>query len=242
MHAFIIASPKASSRQKTRNMLLEKYKIDKFNLITVFENEGSIENIRQIQKSLKYKLELGEYRMLLIESANKLSLEAQAAILKTIEEPPPQTIVVIETDNKNALLPTILSRSRVFEDFVYDKIAMDQEKILDSYWAKVLKTADVGSLLEFSSEIVGSSPDREQLEMWAREQIIYFRQILLAKASRELTPGKLTPLQVVKILKRLMFVRKNIHYNVNSKLLIDDFFLSLPEITSPASKGQPLRG
>lgn len=73
----------------------------------------SIETIRTLQKFLQLKtLGAGEgiRRVILVEHAEALTIEAQNAFLKILEEPPADTIILLTADNRRALLPTILSR------------------------------------------------------------------------------------------------------------------------------------
>ena len=51
-----------------------------------------------------------EHKIYIIPDANKMTEQAQNALLKTIEEPPSYAVILLLTDNLNALLPTIQSR------------------------------------------------------------------------------------------------------------------------------------
>lgn len=75
----------------------------------------SIEDIRTIQDFVKLKT-LGKNdirRIVVIESAEALTREAQNSLLKLLEEPPSDTVLVLTTSNLTALLPTIRSRSQI---------------------------------------------------------------------------------------------------------------------------------
>ncbi len=50
------------------------------------------------------------YKIYIINDADKLTLQAQNALLKTIEEPPAYAVILLLADNPDALLPTITSR------------------------------------------------------------------------------------------------------------------------------------
>ena len=52
----------------------------------------------------------GKYKIYIIEEANLMTVQAQNAILKTIEEPPEYVVVILLTRNADEMLPTILSR------------------------------------------------------------------------------------------------------------------------------------
>jgi len=53
------------------------------------------------------------YKIVLIQGLERMTVEASNTILKTLEEPPPQTIFIITTNDIRLLLPTIISRVRV---------------------------------------------------------------------------------------------------------------------------------
>lgn len=52
----------------------------------------------------------GRYRVVIIEEAHKLSLSAQNALLKTLEEPSSTAVLILVTHDGAGLVPTILSR------------------------------------------------------------------------------------------------------------------------------------
>jgi len=49
-------------------------------------------------------------KVMLVDEAHLLNLEGQNALLKTLEEPPPGTVVILVTSNEEKLLPTVRSR------------------------------------------------------------------------------------------------------------------------------------
>ncbi len=58
----------------------------------------------------------GNYRKFgIIEDADRMGVEAQNALLKTLEEPPPETTLILTTGNPGALLPTTRSRCQLLE-------------------------------------------------------------------------------------------------------------------------------
>jgi DNA polymerase-3 subunit delta' len=52
----------------------------------------------------------GRYRVAIVERAQRLNLDAQHALLKTLEEPPPAVVIVLAADDAAPLLPTVISR------------------------------------------------------------------------------------------------------------------------------------
>lgn len=75
----------------------------------------SIESVREVQKFLQLKTvgKKSTRRVVCIEHADGLTQEAQNALLKLLEEPPADTVIILTAENKRTLLPTILSRVHV---------------------------------------------------------------------------------------------------------------------------------
>jgi DNA polymerase-3 subunit delta' len=69
-----------------------------------------VEQIRAIQPSLSLKPYQGRYRLALFLRFQQANPNAANALLKTLEEAPPQVILVLTADNPDGLLPTIVSR------------------------------------------------------------------------------------------------------------------------------------
>lgn len=74
----------------------------------------SIEVVREMRQflSLKVPSHATYNRAIIIEDSHKLTTEAQNALLKTLEEPPDGTIIVMTANHVQSLLPTIRSRSQ----------------------------------------------------------------------------------------------------------------------------------
>ncbi len=72
--------------------------------------EIKIDQIREAINFLKLKSEKG--KVIIIENAENMNLEASNALLKTLEEPPENTLIILTTSNQNKLLPTIVSRTK----------------------------------------------------------------------------------------------------------------------------------
>lgn len=70
-----------------------------------------IEAVRELAGFLSRKVPGDARRVVIIESAERLTAEAQNALLKTLEEPPRGTTLLLTASNEQALLPTIRSRA-----------------------------------------------------------------------------------------------------------------------------------
>ena len=74
-------------------------------------NTIGVDDIRlQINNDVAIKPYKGKYKIYIVNEAEKMTAQAQNAILKTLEEPPEYAVILLLTTNLNTLLPTILSR------------------------------------------------------------------------------------------------------------------------------------
>jgi len=71
-----------------------------------------INEARGIKSFLQTKPLKMRGKVVIIRNAETLTLQAQNALLKTLEEPPANSKIIIETRNENRLLPTIISRCK----------------------------------------------------------------------------------------------------------------------------------
>lgn len=76
----------------------------------------SVEEIRtQVNNDIMIRPYASRYKVYIIGEADKMSVQAQNALLKTIEEPPEYAVILLLTENAQALLPTIRSRCVVLK-------------------------------------------------------------------------------------------------------------------------------
>jgi DNA polymerase III subunit delta' len=76
----------------------------------VIGGPGKPRGIRDLITELALLPVEGTARVAVVESAHRMNEDAQAALLKTLEEPPPATTIILCADAEEALLPTIRSR------------------------------------------------------------------------------------------------------------------------------------
>ncbi|HIX15559.1 MAG TPA: DNA polymerase III subunit delta' [Candidatus Hungatella pullicola] len=74
-------------------------------------NSIGVDDIReQIQDTIMIRPYSSYYKIYIVDEAEKMTAQAQNALLKTIEEPPSYAVIMLLTTNQEAFLPTILSR------------------------------------------------------------------------------------------------------------------------------------
>lgn len=123
-------------------------------IITVtHEKPGSIgvEDIRgQINADIMIKPYAGPYKIYIVPEADLMTVQAQNALLKTIEEPPEYAVILLLTENADSLLPTIHSRCvklklRNVKQTLIKKYLMEQRQVPD-YQAAVCAAFAQGNI------------------------------------------------------------------------------------------------
>ena len=76
-----------------------------------------IEQIRALQNDISMARFEGKVKVYIIEGFETLTIAASNSFLKTLEEPPPNTVFILLTSHKEKILPTILSRVIVIDFF-----------------------------------------------------------------------------------------------------------------------------
>ena len=77
--------------------------------------EIGIDDVREVQHQASLKPYEGRHRVFIFDGAERMSVEAANALLKSLEEPPPQVMFILLTALEDALLPTVRSRCRRLE-------------------------------------------------------------------------------------------------------------------------------
>ena len=96
---FYTLSPEATEAESSNTRRLPQIKIDAIRAILEPLNQSSVRNGR---------------RVVLINPAQNMNIQAANALLKILEEPPKSVIFILVVHNKDQVLPTIKSRCRLF--------------------------------------------------------------------------------------------------------------------------------
>ncbi len=69
-----------------------------------------LEQMRELKRSAAFELHLGRCRVVTVNHAHRMTMEAANSILKLLEDPPPNTVFILITPHPELLLGTIRSR------------------------------------------------------------------------------------------------------------------------------------
>ena len=73
----------------------------------------SVNTVRAMIEKMQMSSMSGQWRVVLIDSVDELTVAAENAVLKLLEEPPQQTLFLLVTHQLSNVLPTVRSRARV---------------------------------------------------------------------------------------------------------------------------------
>ena len=75
----------------------------------------SVDDVRDLRERVVYAPAAGRWKVYILDEAHMLTREAWNAFLKTLEEPPPNTVFVLATTEPHKVMPTIVDRCQRFD-------------------------------------------------------------------------------------------------------------------------------
>ncbi len=135
------------------------------------KKEISIDQVRELQRVLNLRAFLGRKKIAMMDPATLMNFSAQNALLKTLEEPPGDSLLILIATNTGGLLPTLLSRCLrlVFSPlplplvvrFLMERKGMTQEA------AEVLAALSMGSPGKAAGSDLGEFAEKRKV--WIQE-------------------------------------------------------------------------
>ncbi len=144
----------------------------------------SVDDIRrQINNDITIKPYASPYKIYIISEAEKMTQQAQNALLKTIEEPPAYAVILLLTSNADYFLPTILSRCitlnlKAVPDTAIHNFLMEKYQIPD-YKADICTAfaqGNVGKAIQLAS-----SEDFNEIKNSALQLVKRIKEISLSE-------------------------------------------------------------
>lgn len=210
MHAFLIVGRDKEARAKIAQQKTEKAGTKEVLLLTT-EEKHTIEEIRRLKSSLAYAPRESEAgRVVIIEEAQRLTVEAANAFLKTLEEPLGNTLFVLTAPNQEQVIQTIVSRCQLVDLGHATPLSGDIESVNRLVHSKPAQR------LEFLESI----KDRREALQFCLNQTLTVRKLLRQKPTSRL----------VSLLERLEETRRDLEANVNVKIALADLLLNYPSL------------
>lgn len=217
LNAIIIAGYISESRNnlvvQSINKLFDGASLDNNPDFIILENETSlkIDDIRKLQKNISLRPYKYQYKVIWIKDAHNLTIPAQQALLKTLEEPPADSFIFLSVDKKESLLPTILSRCQIRQ---IDQVAIAIGVELENISSVILKSSP-GQKLIFADQ---NARTKAQASAFCESQIYYWQRELIHQKNK----------QIGNFIKLLYQTQSMLKVNVNPSLAIGNLLLSYP--------------
>lgn len=168
----------------------------------------SIEQIRQLQLQVVSKPLKLEVQIVIVWQAQFLTIPAQNAFLKLLEEPHAQTYIFLECQNYQSLLPTIQSRCQIITGNNLRKIEIENPQID----LKSLYQASIGQRMQMISS---QCPSQVEAILWLETLILICKSKLNLSSKRGLKSLSI-------LLENCQTIYNDISKsNVNYKLALD---------------------
>jgi DNA polymerase-3 subunit gamma/tau len=185
--------------------------INEDRLTDVLEIDGAsntgVDDIRLLCEGLRYKALQARYKIIIIDEVHMLSKPAFNALLKTLEEPPGNTVFIFATTEFHKVPATIVSRCQYFEfkkishrDIVNHllEIAKKENITISDYGLSLIAEAAEGSLRDaqslldqavaFSGLQVGDADLKEILGTMSRDLLLEFSSAILERRPEAIFP------------------------------------------------------
>ena len=185
-----------------------------------------VETVRSIREDAYVKPNEAARRVFLLLEAQAMSEQAQNALLKVLEEPPPNVVFLLTAPSASALLPTVRSRAQLFR--LPEEEQPPQEPQLLEQLAEALCAPGEAELLFLTAPLV---KDRDRLRAVLEGLALLFRDacVLRAGASGCVSglPGAagrlsraLTRESLLRLLEFTLQARRSLQQNANGALLV----------------------
>lgn len=213
MHAYLIVGGTKESRIAEIQNRLNGRAISPFDVITVNVEGDSehigIDAIRSFKKRLLLSPQHSQFSAGIVESAASMTQEAQNALLKLLEEPPPHALIFCEAENSDVLLPTIVSRCEVMT-----------MKSSYSHNAELLPAITImltGTINEKLTLVDSLPKERPLIKEWVQAIIAETRTLML----------KNHDIAYAALIRHLQKAYGELSVNVNPKIALDHAILQL---------------
>lgn len=208
-----------------------------------------IETIRHMQKEVMTKAHEATWKVFIVEPAEKMNAAAANSLLKTLEEPPENTVIILIAKHKETIPQTIVSRSQVlfFCPLTQDEIVsyLMLNNGLTSKKAQEIASISEGSI-EQACSLIDKSED-EALDIWLKlknsnltaseildlsknidkNDAMEYIDAMIAQAKKEF---RLYPQSAILQLEYLTNSRAMLLKNVNTQNVFDNLFFDLNEL------------
>ena len=229
MHSYLISSKNKNKSLEYVRIFCKENRIDPIDMsLFSFEKAMGIEDVRDLQKKLFLRPIKSPMKISVIDAENGLTTESQNALLKILEEPPQNTIIMILTPQKEMLLPTILSRCKIVD--LKENVNISKDEITQYLNILVsLSQQRLGERLKLAQDV---SKNKGEASIWLEKMILIARKKLIDITCHS-DPSDVIASRAkqYQYLNRLQSLQKTYTIikttNANQRLVLENLFLNL---------------
>lgn len=216
MQSFIVISKEQDIAKEYANKMALDLGISKFDIYYLeTEKTIGISDIKSLTHQIFLKPLKGDKKAIILNAFLGITLDAQNAFLKMLEEPPLSTTIIVLASS-NFFIPTILSRCKLIE---LDKnpILSKEENNKYSEILENLKVAKIGDKLKLAEEF---SKDK-QVALDLMEKLIIAARFKMINEEKSRGEYK----KIIDVLNKYYKEIKN--SNVNLRLALENLLLEI---------------
>ena len=255
MSVYLVSGAKNTTRDfKIKEMLTEilgtEYeKTVDFKIIDLEDGKKniSIEQIRLIEDFTLSKPIEKNFKVILIKNADRLSIEAQNAMLKTLEEPPTFLKFILEAGRAKNLLKTIISRCILIELGSEELVSLEtsQSSAYVDDFIKLLNK-DNGARFDWAIESKDLFKEGDNIidcfnswESFVRDLLI-FSEVDKSFLKNKYKVNDIESISlrfedkvlIEKMMLRILRAKSAASANVNKSLILENFLVALPHLNA----------
>ncbi len=220
-HAYLFWGGEFDEKLKLVERLKDLLKIDDFDVIRIRpeKEEISINQIRNAKKQLSLSPFSGIYKLAVIEGAEKMNGSAANALLKLLEEPKENTILILISEMPDLLPKTIISR---VQEVRFKSPSLNEVSSVFSVeqYNSILKK----SVSEAFEEVEEISKDDLAVNSLLNSWLFYFRDKIMKTAENTEKKRLAAILNEIEKIKQMIFST-----NLNKRLALENLILFIKE-------------
>lgn len=189
--------------------------------ITVEDKSIKVEKIRELQKDVVVKPIKHEKKVYVIEMANKMNLAAQNCLLKTLEEPPENVMIILTGPSVYSVIGTIRSRvKQVKIESIRDEAYPDEiREMLDNFHRK-----NVTEIMKYSDFF---DKNKENIVEILHKMAAYCDKKILTLKNELSANTECDIMRFAKYVSVINLTEQMLAENVNFSMTIDNMLLNM---------------
>ena len=215
LHALLITGADLRLRTKQAEAIAKTSLINSPDILVLQADPSlTIHQVRQATKFLSRQTYQADKKILFLPEAEKLTLPAQHCLLKTLEEPPAHSLIILTAPHPHLLLPTINSRCQVIKLLDQIKLSPQQLKHQKQLFTQI-STASLGQRIDLAQQHGPSKPAALQ---FCRQQLTWINQL-----SNKQKPA------YSQLLNCLSLAINQLNANLHPRLCLENLFFHYPK-------------